>query len=91
MPDYPVPDDAPGLRAANDALSAGQRAVSFDAGPVALLWPYVELIEAAVRSGEAAARLFISAHTVQYHLRKVFMKLGVTSRSQLETALPDGL
>ena len=42
-----------------------------------------ELVAHGLSNREAASRLFLSRHTVDYHLRSIFRKIGVDSRVQL--------
>jgi len=48
------------------------------------------LAQEGLSNNEIGEQLFISPRTVQYHLRKVFAKLGIRSRGELAHVLPGG-
>jgi ATP/maltotriose-dependent transcriptional regulator MalT len=57
------------------------------------LTPQEEQIAVLARSGlsnpEIGAQLFLSARTIEWHLHHVYQKLGIRSRNQLRSALPE--
>jgi DNA-binding CsgD family transcriptional regulator len=78
-------------RAERELLATGERARTRAIETRDQLTPQEAQISRLVADGnsnrEIAAQLFISPSTVEYHLRKVFRKLGVKSRTQLANRL----
>jgi DNA-binding NarL/FixJ family response regulator len=79
-------------RACRELAATGETARKRSAETSIKLTPQESQIARLARDGlsnpEIGARLFISARTVQYHLAKVFSKLAISSRSQLDQVLP---
>ncbi len=78
-------------RAAAELRASGETARRRDVTTVTDLTPQEQQVTALVRQGlsnrDVAAQLFVSPRTVDFHLRNVFAKLGVSSRAEL-AALP---
>jgi DNA-binding CsgD family transcriptional regulator len=84
--------DAFAERARSELLATGQKVRKREVDTYSQLTPQEEHIVRLARDGrtnpEIAAELFISTRTVEWHLRKVFAKLGITSRRDLHNAWP---
>jgi DNA-binding CsgD family transcriptional regulator len=74
-------------RAAQELRASGETARKRDVTTIADLtpqeWQVAQLVQSGLTNREVAAQLFVSPRTVDFHLRNVFTKTGVTSRVEL--------
>jgi DNA-binding CsgD family transcriptional regulator len=79
-------------RARHELLATGETVRQQTAEPVSTLSGQEAHIARLAADGhtnpEIAAQLFLSVRTVEWHLRKIFSKLGIGSRRELREALP---
>jgi DNA-binding CsgD family transcriptional regulator len=77
-------------RAARELMATGEHARRRTVETTADLTPQelqiARLAQTGLSNQVIAARLFISPRTVEYHLHKIFNKLGIASRTQLDQA-----
>lgn len=80
-----------GVRARRELVATGEKVRKRDDSTRADLTPQEEEIAQLARerrtNPEIGAQLFLSARTVEWHLRKVFAKLDISSRRELDEAL----
>jgi DNA-binding CsgD family transcriptional regulator len=74
-------------RALRELRATGEKARKRHLSPLAELTPQeiqvARLVGAGATNKDVASQLFVSPKTVEYHLRKVFAKLGISSRMEL--------
>jgi DNA-binding CsgD family transcriptional regulator len=80
-------------RSCGELLATGERASKRTGDITQQLTPQEMQVARLVAEGssnrQVAAQMFISPNTVEYHLQKVFRKVGVSSRTQLARSLLD--
>ncbi len=78
-------------RARSELAAAGHRSAPGDGSPLETLTPQEFQIARGVAeglsNGEVAAALFVSRKTVEFHLTRIYRRLGVRSRTELTAEL----
>jgi DNA-binding CsgD family transcriptional regulator len=79
-------------RARSELLATGEHAIRRAVETKSDLTPQelkiAQLASRGATNPEIAAQMFLSPNTIDYHLRKIYRKLDISSRRQLERALP---